>query len=293
MMLKLPLVSFIVTSYNYEKFLYQTLESIKNQSYKNLEIIIVDDNSGDNSVKVAEDFIAQNQDLHVILLTNEQNLGQLGSMLHGLRYANGQFVSFIDSDDMLLEDYAKVHIQTHLQTSVAFTSCRIVEIGENDEVHTFNSISSPKCENLKDLFETENAEFKILKHKRFGGWYWSPNSSAIYRKAAIEELLEYKNADKWRICPDKFVMNYAHLIGGSAVIFTPLLGYRRHNGNAGNCSLVTGNKKLISDKTTAINIQNNLKIRPEVIKFLWQQRNIKGYRNTLKLISYVIRSYIF
>ncbi len=293
MMLKLPLVSFIVTSYNYEKFLYQTLESIKNQSYKNLEIIIVDDNSGDNSVKVAEDFIAQNQDLRVILLTNEQNLGQLGSMLHGLRYANGQFVSFIDSDDMLLEDYAKVHIQTHLQTSVAFTSCRIVEIGENDEVHTFNSISSPKCENLKDLFETENAEFKILKHKRFGGWYWSPNSSAIYRKAAIEELLEYKNADKWRICPDKFVMNYAHLIGGSAVIFTPLLGYRRHNGNAGNCSLVTGNKKLISDKTTAINIQNNLKIRPEVIKFLWQQRNIKGYRNTLKLISYVIRSYIF
>ena len=292
-MLKLPLVSFIVTSYNYEKFLYQTLESIKNQSYKNLEIIIVDDNSGDNSVKVAEDFIAQNQDLRVILLTNEQNLGQLGSMLHGLRYANGQFVSFIDSDDMLLEDYAKVHIQTHLQTSVAFTSCRIVEIGENDEVHTFNSISSPKCENLKDLFETENAEFKILKHKRFGGWYWSPNSSAIYRKAAIEELLEYKNADKWRICPDKFVMNYAHLIGGSAVIFTPLLGYRRHNGNAGNCSLVTGNKKLISDKTTAINIQNNLKIRPEVIKFLWQQRNIKGYRNTLKLISYVIRSYIF
>ena len=292
-MLKLPLVSFIVTSYNYEKFLYQTLESIKNQSYKNLEIIIVDDNSGDNSVKVAEDFIAQNQDLRVILLTNEQNLGQLGSMLHGLRYANGQFVSFIDSDDMLLEDYAKVHIQTHLQTSVAFTSCRIVEIGENDEVHTFNSISSPKCENLKDLFETENAEFKILKHKRFGGWYWSPNSSAMYRKAAIEELLEYKNADKWRICPDKFVMNYAHLIGGSAVIFTPLLGYRRHNGNAGNCSLVTGNKKLISDKTTAINIQNNLKIRPEVIKFLWQQRNIKGYRNTLKLISYVIRSYIF
>lgn len=293
MMLKLPLVSFIVTSYNYEKFLYRTLESIKNQSYKNLEIIIVDDNSGDNSVKVAEDFIAQNQDLRVILLTNEQNLGQLGSMLHGLRYANGQFVSFIDSDDMLLEDYAKVHIQTHLQTSVAFTSCRIVEIGENDEVHTLNSISSPKCEKLKDLFETENAEFKILKHKRFGGWYWSPNSSAMYRKAAIEELLEYKNADKWRICPDKFVMNYAHLIGGSAVIFTPLLGYRRHNGNAGNCSLVTGNKKLISDKTTAINIQNNLKIRPAVIKFLWQQRNINGYRNTLKLISYVIRSYIF
>ena len=72
-MLKLPLVSFIVTSYNYEKFLYKTLESIKNQSYKNFEIIIVDDASSDNSVNIAEEFIAQNQDLPVplsSLLTN-------------------------------------------------------------------------------------------------------------------------------------------------------------------------------------------------------------------------------
>ncbi len=292
-MLKLPLVSFIVTSYNYEKFLYKTLESIKNQSYKNFEIIIVDDASSDNSVNIAEEFIAQNQDLRITLLVNPQNIGQLGSILKGLDKANGQFVSFVDSDDILLEDYTKVHIQTHLQTSVAFTSCRLTEIDENDEVLTFNSISSPKCENIKDLFETENAEFKLLKHKRFGGWYWSPNSSAMYRKAAIISLLDYKNTDKWRICPDKFIMNYAHLIGGSAIIFTPLAGYRRHQNNAGSCLPVTGNKKLISDKTTLVNIANNIKIRPETIKFLWQQRHKNGIRTSLTLISKVILSYIF
>lgn len=292
-MFKLPLVSFIVTSYNYEKFLPQTLESIKAQSYKNFEIIIVDDASSDNSVQAAEKFIAENQDLRVTLLVNPQNKGQLASMLYGLSKAGGQFVSFIDSDDILTEDYAKIHIQTHLQTSVAFTSCRIIEIGKENEVHTFNSISSPACGDLKQLFNTDPPQFEVLKRKRFGGWWWSANSSAMYRKAAIELLCKYKNTDKWRICPDKFIMNYAHLIGGSALIKTPLVGYRRHSGNAGDCSLVKGDKKLHSDKTTAVNIHNNIKIRPETIKFLWQTRKENGKRNTVKLISTVLLSYLF
>ena len=291
-MLKLPLVSFVVTSYNYDKFLYKTLESIKAQSYKNFEIIIVDDASSDNSVQTAESFIADNQDLRVTLIVNKENQGQLASMLRGLKRAQGQFVSFIDSDDVLFEDYAKIHIQAHLITSVAFTSCRIAEIGEDDEVHTFNSISSPKCDNLDELFNNERPEFKVLKRKRFGGWYWSPNSSAMYRKAALECLLDYQNADKWKICPDKFIMNYANLIGGSAVIYTPLVGYRRHKNNAGSCSMVKGNKKLPSDRTTYINIKNNIKIRPETIKFLWQTRHKTGKRNTVRLIAAVLLSYI-
>ena len=291
-MLNLPLVSFIVTSYNYEKFILKTLESIKNQSYKNIEIIIVDDLSEDNSVNVIKKFIEENQDLPITLVENSENIGQLGSILKGLKLAKGQFVSFIDSDDVLMEDFAKVHIQVHLQTSVAFTSCSITEIGESDEVHTFNSISSGICSNFKDLYNNETPEFKILGNKRFGGWYWSPNSSAMYRKSTIEILETYQSISKWKICPDKFIMNYANLVGGSALIKSPLLGYRRHKNNAGNNFLVTGNKKLTSDETTANNIQNNLKIRPETIKFLWQNQDRLGKRNTVTLISTAVLSYI-
>ena len=205
-------------------------------------------------------------------------------MIKGLESAQGQFVSFIDSDDILMPDYAKNHIKVHLETSVAFTSCQIIEIGEDDEIHTMNSISSPHCTNLDELFAGENVKYKILKHKHFGGWYWSPNSSAMFRKASIELIINYQNADKWKICPDKFLFNFANLIGGSAIIYTPLIGYRRHKNNAGNCTLVTGNKRLHSDKTTKINIKNNLKIRPETIKFLWQEKNNLGFRNTITLI---------
>ena len=283
-MLKLPMISFVVTSYNYEKYILKTLESIKAQSYRNFEIIIFDDCSKDNSCKIIEDFISENQDLKITLIKQSSNQGQMASMIKGLESAQGQFVSFIDSDDILMPDYAKNHIKVHLETSVAFTSCQIIEIGEDDEIHTMNSISSPHCTNLDELFAGENVKYKILKHKHFGGWYWSPNSSAMFRKASIELIINYQNADKWKICPDKFLFNFANLIGGSAIIYTPLIGYRRHKNNAGNCTLVTGNKRLHSDKTTKINIKNNLKIRPETIKFLWQEKNNLGFRNTITLI---------
>lgn len=281
-MLNLPLVSFVVTSYNYEKYILKTLESIKKQSYKNFEILVVDDCSSDNSCKVVEKFIEENQDLKITLFVQNKNQGQMSAMMRGLKEAQGQFVSFIDSDDILMPDYAKIHVQTHLKTSLAMTSCAIIEIGENDEVHTFNSISSPACETVEDLLNTEKNDYKIVK-AHFGGWHWSPNSSAMYRKASIELLLDYKNTDKWRICPDKFIMNYAHLIGGSAIINAPLIGYRRHSSNAGNCTLVTGDKRLHSDKTTLVNLNNNIKIRPEMIKFLWQEKEKLGLRNVLKL----------
>lgn len=281
-MLNLPLVSFVVTSYNYEKYILKTLESIKKQSYKNFEILVVDDCSSDNSCKVVEKFIEENQDLKITLFVQDKNQGQMSAMMRGLKEAQGQFVSFIDSDDILMPDYAKIHVQTHLKTSLAMTSCAIIEIGENDEVHTFNSISSPACETVEDLLNTEKNDYKIIK-AHFGGWHWSPNSSAMYRKASIELLLDYKNTDKWRICPDKFIMNYAHLIGGSAIINAPLIGYRRHSSNAGNCTLVTGDKRLHSDKTTLVNLNNNIKIRPEMIKFLWQKKEKLGLRNVLKL----------
>ena len=293
-MLKLPQITFVVTSYNYEKYILKTLESIKNQSYKDFEIIVVDDCSSDNSCEVVENFIAENQDLKITLIRQERNQGQLAAMLRGLKEAQGEFVSFVDSDDVLLTDYAKVHLSVHLETSVAFTSCKIVEIGENDEVHTLNSIASPKFNSTEKLKRLKNditgigelfgdVEYKIMKNKRFGGWHWSPNSSAMFRKSAIEMLLDYKRVEEWKICPDKFVFNFAQLIGGSALINMPLVGYRRHLSNAGNCTLVTGDKRLHSDYITKINIKNNLKIRPETIRFLWQERKKLGLRTLLYL----------
>lgn len=306
-MLKLPLISFIVTSYNYGKFLTKTLESITAQTYGNYEIIIVDDASSDNSCEIANRFIENNQDKRITLICHDKNRGQFAAMLTGLKNASGEFVSFIDSDDLILPDYAKVHLKVHMVTSVAFTSSEIVEINENDEILTTYSPSSPhkrknfNLKNFDDLLkvDVEYPEFKVLRSKKllFGGWFWSPNSSAMFRKSAIEILLNYKHPENWKICPDKFIFNMANLIGGSAVVYAPVTACRRHGNNAGSSDTVCGYKRFNNDKATAINIKNNIKIRPDAIRFILSEKeafNKKfGKRNTLKFIVKIILSYFY
>lgn len=306
-MLKMPLVTFIITSYNYEKYIIKTLESIKAQTYENIEIVVVDDKSSDNSLELIKKFIGENQQLNIKLIEHEYNFGQLKAFQTGLANANGQFVSFIDSDDVITKDYAKTHIRVHLASSAAFTSSQIIEIGENDEIHTMYSVSAPQKEksyHAKDLNELlniniENVDYKILDTKSapFGGWWWSPSSSAMFRKSSIEILLSYPSPQDWRICPDKFLFNLANLIGGSAIIYAPLVGYRRHNMNAGHSTYVCGNKRYNNDFTTELNIKNNMKIRPLTLKFIRDKKTIFeekfGRKNTAKLYLTVLFSYFY
>lgn len=305
--LNLPKVSFVVTSYNYAKYIIKCLDSIKNQTYANIEIIVVDDFSTDNSVELIEKFIEENQNLNIKLIKHDKNYGQLKAFQSGLKEAQGQFVSFIDSDDVIVRDYAAAHIKVHMATNVAFTSSQIIEIDEYDNIHTLHSPSSPQEGNtlkIKELDELLNCDieklsFKILDKKSapFGGWFWSPSTSAMFRKSAIEILQEYEKFEEWRICPDKFLFNLANLIGGSAIIYAPLVGYRRHNSNAGHSDYVCGNKRYNNDYTTDLNVKNNLKIRPLTLEFIYKKRQIFyekfGKKNTAILFVTVILSYLY
>lgn len=304
-LIKLPLISFIVTSFNYENYVIKTLESIKNQSYENVEIIVVDDMSSDNSVEKIKQFINDNKSISVKLIEHSKNKGQMAAMQTGLLSASGQFVSFIDSDDILIKDYAKTLIRVHLASSVAFVSGQLVEIGENDELHTTYSVSSFQKEksfelkSLKDLLkiDIDNVDFKVLglKESHFGGWHWSAMSANMFRKSALDLFLQYDTPENWKICPDKFLLNFAHLIGGSAIVYAPLVGYRRHTQNAGCSKQVCGCKRYNDDEITKINIENNKKIRKDTLKFIFKNRksfnSALGKRGSNSLILEVLLSY--
>lgn len=283
-LLKLPLVSFIVTSFNYEKYVIKTLESIKNQTYENIEIIVVDDKSTDNSVEKIKEFVNKHKDLNITLLEHEINKGQMAAMQTGLKAANGQFICFVDSDDILVKDYTKTLIRVHMSCSVAFVSSQLIEIGENDEIHTTYSVSSfhkEKSFELKSLddlinVDVDNVDFTVLTQKEapFGGWYWSAMSANMFRKSALDIFMEYDTPENWKICPDKFLLNLAHLIGGSAIVYAPLVGYRRHSENAGATNDVCGIKRYHSDEATCINIKNNRKIRKDAMDFIKRNREL-------------------
>ena len=95
-------ISVIVPVYNTEKFLGQCLGSITNQTYKNLEILIIDDGSPDKSSTVYEQYAAQDNRIKII---KKKNAGISAARNTGIQFATGDWVHFIDSDDYLDLDY--------------------------------------------------------------------------------------------------------------------------------------------------------------------------------------------
>ena len=90
--------SVIIPVYNGEKFITRALNSVKNQTYKNLEIIVVNDGSTDNTAKEISTFIDENLDLDVKYFSQE-NSGPSTARNFGLSVATGDYVAFLDADD--------------------------------------------------------------------------------------------------------------------------------------------------------------------------------------------------
>jgi glycosyltransferase involved in cell wall biosynthesis len=87
-------VSVIIPNYNYGQYVGAAVESVLSQSYKNIEIIVVNNGSTDNSLEVLQKYSER------ICLVNQENLGQSGARRTGIRRAKGDFIAFLDADDI-------------------------------------------------------------------------------------------------------------------------------------------------------------------------------------------------
>lgn len=101
-------LSIIIPVFNTEKYLKRCLDSIVNQSFKDMEIILVDDCSSENCYEIFEEYQKNNKNIRYV--KNEQNLGSAWSRLNGLSYAKGEYIHFVDSDDWVVDDcYRKIY----------------------------------------------------------------------------------------------------------------------------------------------------------------------------------------
>ena len=109
-----PLISVIVPVYNVAEYLSRCLNSICNQTYKNLEIILVDDGSTDNSLKICNQYAAKDKRITVI---HQENGGLSAARNTGMDHMHGEFFTFIDSDDWVTPDYCQVLLDLINQTN--------------------------------------------------------------------------------------------------------------------------------------------------------------------------------
>ena len=111
------LVSIIMPSYNTAEYISDSIKSIQSQTYKNWELIIVDDCSTDNSMEVIRSF----NEPRIKLLQNEKNSGAAISRNYALREARGKWIAFLDSDDIWVPEKLEKQIRFMQKNNYAFT----------------------------------------------------------------------------------------------------------------------------------------------------------------------------
>ena len=104
-MISEDLITIIIPVYNVEQYLERCLESVIRQSYKNLEIIIVNDGSTDSSLKITDEFKERD---HRITVINQSNAGLSAARNTGIAASNGKYLSFVDSDDYIHRQFIEL-----------------------------------------------------------------------------------------------------------------------------------------------------------------------------------------
>lgn len=127
-----PLVSIIVITYNSSEFVLETLESIKKQTYQNIELIISDDCSIDETIRICNEWIVLNKNrfIRTELLTIENNTGIPANFNRGLKVAKGEWIKFIAGDDMLNSNCIGIninYIKTNSTIKVVQSECEIYD----------------------------------------------------------------------------------------------------------------------------------------------------------------------
>ncbi len=153
------LISIIIPVYNVQDYIARCLDSCINQSFSDIEILVVDDCGSDDSVQIAREYAAR--DSRIQIISNPRNLGTFNARLEGVKHASGAYMMFVDADDYLVSDaceriYAKVDAcaTPNISESSAPLTCKshnedtnslpdIVFFGMRFEPRTFKRVSPP------------------------------------------------------------------------------------------------------------------------------------------------------
>lgn len=202
------LISVIVPIYNAETFIEKCIESIINQTYKELEIILINDGSTDMSKKICEKF--EEKDPRVKLI-NQRNQGQNKARWKGIKSSNGDFITFVDADDWLeldvyenlIKNYIYEEADIYIGGFIKDFKDKFISYGRmNKKIYDDNN------EAIVDIFNNE-----ILS---WGLW------DKLYRRDLFNNILM---VNEIKSHGEDLLLNYQLFKGAKKIIYLPIKGY--------------------------------------------------------------------
>lgn len=163
-MLGSELISIVVPVYNVEKYLERCVKSLLEQTYKNLEIILVDDGAKDSSGIIAEKLKQIDGRIKVL---HKENGGVSDARNYGLQYATGKYISFVDSDDFVDSEFIQTLYDTMMETQTDISCVGYQMFSETDEPQIDNN------EYILEVFEGEQAIKQLFTNEKFDNYVWN------------------------------------------------------------------------------------------------------------------------
>ena len=154
------LISVIVPVYNVENYLRECLDSIVAQTYRNIEVILVDDGSKDSSGKICDEYADKDNRIKVI---HKENGGVSAARNTGLDIAKGEWISYVDSDDYIESTMIETLICLAKKNDVELAMCSFKDISECENVTQENDIRIFSKDELIYNYVVRNADYCITE----------------------------------------------------------------------------------------------------------------------------------
>jgi glycosyltransferase involved in cell wall biosynthesis len=259
----MPLVSVICLCYNHSKYVVESLESVLSQSYANIELIIVDDASTDDSQDVIRNFIDKFPEVKFIPLS--RNIGNCRAFNIGWQASSGDYIIDLAADDLLLPERISVGIDCFLtagsEYGVHFCDARIIDENGN-----------PLREHLTGSYFQDNVPEGIIFSTLLTKYFINP-VTMMYSKALLDylggydESLAYEDFDLWVRSSKKFKYCYSNHI---------LVAKRAIAGSHGNKQYRPGSKILKSTlrvcEKAFVLCENNQENRALLIRIKYEMK---------------------
>lgn len=264
-------VSIIMPVYNEEEFVIEALKSVFNQSYKNWELIVINDGSTDNTLKNIYSFLEKKQELEVKIISFSYNRGKVSAINEGFKSSQGDFICFLAGDDVLHPKSLEKRVGKICTTN--FDAVYHNGYKCDRDLRPYQLIY-PK--NKRDL-TWEKDKYKSIYRTLVGGGLIMITRNIAEKIFPIPEQLEYE---------DRWIAFWSLFYGGKiAYIDEPLLFYRIHGLNDSSVSLYKpsdSNKSFIYSKKRSLTFYKSL-----FSKILVECEKYKSSHECEKLLEWI------
>jgi glycosyltransferase involved in cell wall biosynthesis len=220
----LPLVSFLVPSFNHQDYIEYCLDSILNDPYKNKELVIIDDGSKDKSVGIIRRWIVKNKNFINVNFIARKNKGLTATLNELVKKSNGKFYRLIASDDAIIYNSTSImldHFNLNLNATCLFGDCRVID-SKNSCLYE-SSLKDLYKVNINNYLDRDKISQEIILN-------WSVSGPAsIIKKSGLKSIGLYDeslNVEDWDM--------YLRLLSFNKLYFinAKVSEYRIHSANS-------------------------------------------------------------